>query len=786
MEESGALGAAALLALQGRAKRDPEGYRDEVERQRQHFAALLGLLELKPAGEHREFQDLVAFLAQLAAVYPKDSVPLPGELMSLLDKHATVLNAALRRALVQALILLRNRGTVETAALLPLFFRLFRCHDKALRTMLFRFIVNDLRLANKKRTDERLNRHVQGFLHGVLADEHEVSAKKSLAVLTELYRRNVWTDTRTVNLVASAVLHPSPRVMVAALKFFLGQDEKENEDGDEDESDDSDDDEDDGGDKAARAGSVAVDRQQVYAAYKKGVASSKKKKQAKLKRAVQALKKKSKKEESTGSGNARFAALQLINDPQGFAERVFGRLQSTGERFETKLLLMQIISRVVGIHKLQVLNFYPFLQRYIQPQQRDATHLLAAAAQACHDLVPPDAIEGLVRQLVNQFVHDRARPDVIAVGLHTMREICVRCPLVMTEDLLRDLTLYKKHKDKAVAAAGRAMIQLFRELAPALLEKKDRGKGADLEARVQQYGELHAADRIAGAELLQRVIETGEGLDDEDDEDDSDGLVLGSEIEVSDPDAASGDEEDDDEAESGEDDDEAESGDEDVDEEEEDDDEEDDEEASEEEQDDDGGKSKGSKGSQIAPKADSLAAMRKKLKAAEAAKTEAGASGSGGADGGEGDTGVLEQDRFLTPDDFKRIKALQAKRKLDATLERFGAKKAARIANETMGQAVARDATLHERRIDPRSLQGVHKYRLDKAERLASVYAGREGREFGAAAGRRKKKQETGASLSNREKEKRKNLPTAARLSKARRRTRDQKGHFKRKKGAKG
>jgi len=40
--------------------------------------------------------------------------------------------------------------------------------------------------------------------------------------------------------------------------------------------------------------------------------------------------------------------------------------------------------------------------------------------------VPPDVLEPLLRQLVNQFVHDRARPEVVAVGINTVREICLR------------------------------------------------------------------------------------------------------------------------------------------------------------------------------------------------------------------------------------------------------------------------------------------------------------------------------------------------------------------------
>ena len=205
---------------------------------------------------------------------------------------------------------------------------------------------------------------------------------------------------------------------------------------------------------------------------------TKAKKQAKLKRQMASIRKAGRREEGN-NGEARFAAMQLVNDPQAFAEHLFGRLQSgSALKFDTKMLLIQVVSRVVGLHRLHLLHLYPFLQRYVQPNQREVTRLLASAATACHELVPPDALEPLLRQLVNQFVHDRARPEVVAVGINTVREICVRCPLVMHSDLLQDLAQYKRARDKPVATAARALIALFRELAPGMLEKKDRGKGA--------------------------------------------------------------------------------------------------------------------------------------------------------------------------------------------------------------------------------------------------------------------------------------------------------------------
>ena len=34
-------------------------------------------------------------------------------------------------------------------------------------------------------------------------------------------------------------------------------------------------------------------------------------------------------------------------------------------------------------------------------------------------------------------------------SINAIKEVVARCPLAMTEDLLRDLVLYKNHKDKS-------------------------------------------------------------------------------------------------------------------------------------------------------------------------------------------------------------------------------------------------------------------------------------------------------------------------------------------------
>ncbi|GAA6080805.1 protein SDA1 homolog [Tachysurus ichikawai] len=182
-------------------------------------------------------------------------------------------------------------------------------------------------------------------------------------------------------------------------------------------------------------------------------------------------------------------------------------------------MLMELISRLVGIHELFLFNFYPFVQRFLQPHQREVTKILLCAAQASHQLVPPEIIEPVVTTIANNFVTDRNSGEVMTVGINAIKEIVARCPLSMSEDLLQDLTQYKSHKDKNVVMSSKGLIQLFRDLNPKMLHRKDRGKPTEssTEARIHDYGELEAKDYIPGAEVLEVETEKPkEGGDDED------------------------------------------------------------------------------------------------------------------------------------------------------------------------------------------------------------------------------------------------------------------------------
>jgi protein SDA1 len=97
-----------------------------------------------------------------------------------------------------------------------------------------------------------------------------------------------------------------------------------------------------------------------------------------------------------------------------------------------------------------------------------------ALAQSVHDLTPPDVVTPVIRKLAQEFVHPGVGSEVIAAGINAIREVCRRQPWSMEEDLLGDLVEYRKSRDKSVTAAARGLLQLYREVNPGMLKRRER------------------------------------------------------------------------------------------------------------------------------------------------------------------------------------------------------------------------------------------------------------------------------------------------------------------------
>ncbi|CAH0479961.1 unnamed protein product [Peronospora belbahrii] len=486
-----------LPQLQNMVKRDPIGYHIEFKMQQRHFESEYQLFLLQPTKESAHFGALVSFLSHVAKCYPVEMASFPGQILELLRNNYLVLEPELRKTLVQSLMLLRNRGLMDATTLLKLFFELFRCPDKRLRELLYKHIVSDICQLNAASRNLKVNKAIQNYLFEMLQDESEHAAIKSLQVLMELFKRKIWHDQRTVNVIATACTSKNTKLLVMALSFFLGIDDDILEDEEQQ--------------KKEKRALVAVDFH----------AHSKKTKK-RQRDTLQALYKNKRARKRDLDFMVTFPAIELLNDPQGVAERQLKLLKSCTERFEVKLLMMNFIGRILGFHTLVVLPFYPLLQRYLQSHQQNVTATLAYLVQSCHDKIPPEELLPIVKSIAHNFVTERCSSEVIAVGINSLRELFRRIPLLLECDgmdvLVSDLVQYNRARDKTIVMAARGVLNLIRDIHPVLLKRKDRGKFHNDTVKPHRFGEFVASEGVDGADLLAEAEAAGR-FDDEDNKD---------------------------------------------------------------------------------------------------------------------------------------------------------------------------------------------------------------------------------------------------------------------------
>ncbi|KAK3344213.1 SDA1-domain-containing protein [Lasiosphaeria hispida] len=485
---------ADLVSLQYKIRRDPQSYAQEFYDQWLAYDAQRQIFVSAPTtasnDDVKKFHDLVDLVAHVADLYPELTAPYPDHLKELLNRHHAVLNSELREKVVGSLVLIRRKEVIDSTSLLTTLFPiLISTPSKTLRSLLYGKIISDLRESNSKTTNHRLNKTIQTVLHNlVTSDRTSTKGMWATRITRELWRRQIWTDAKPCDVMKEACLSDNEKVVVGGVRFFLGGD-KEREEAEDDSSDEE------------------IDVKRVKHV---GTINKKTKKRAKaMEKALDKVKRQERKKKAPHPLN--FSALHLIHDPQGFAEKLFQKhLQNTKNKFtlENKLLILQLVTRLVGLHKLTILSLYSWFVRYLTPKQESVTSFLASLAQATHNLVPPDALEPLVIKIANEFVSEASATEVAAAGINAIREVAIRQPLCMSETLLQDLVLYQRSKDKGVVMAAKGLQSLYREVYPELLQKKYRGKEATMglrsgETKQRKFGEEDAGG-IEGIELLEQ------------------------------------------------------------------------------------------------------------------------------------------------------------------------------------------------------------------------------------------------------------------------------------------
>lgn len=523
----------SLPLLQSQIRRDPAGYEEEYRIQFRSFETTAQTFHVTPGRPHKHFQELVSFVAHVYPCYPhlKDELNFPQIVFATLRKEPERIHPSARKVLVAAILALLRREAVSLIAVLHELFKMFAIEDKELRSLLHGRLLSEIsaRTSNqggkKKKVSgamtvahvppTEMKKRVQEFLLKFVNNAKSTSVLVLQAVASlvcGLFKRKDWVDEFTVNSMLAALCRcEDSKVSSAAMYIFLGESTF----------------------AAALLDGPSADK-------KEG-----KKKATENDSDIEEDGSQRKKKKNQDINASDFSAIDSLIEPYSFTEDLLKRAMNNTDRtsFEYRLLALRVVCRMVYRRELVLPNLYPFLEKYLYPSNRHVTKVLACLAQACHTNVPPEEMESVVRHVLNQFVSDHCRPEVITVGLNTLRGICERAPLALNKDQLMDIVQYRHMKtSKSVSCAARALLNLYREVHPELLHRNLRGKAAAMAVQrgevkaVRQFGDSgDVCEDVSGIELLMAAKNRKkQEEEDQDDDEECPDLISGDEDEEDD------------------------------------------------------------------------------------------------------------------------------------------------------------------------------------------------------------------------------------------------------------
>ena len=464
-----------LPQYQDRVKRDKESYKEEFLKILKKFEEQFNIFLFNPSRKIKGFKELLMFFAHLSHLFKEETAFIPKGLCKIISENYLTIPHEIRLTIVDSLSIMCKSGILSLLEVIPLFFNLMRCQDKILRKRLTDYIISSLTKVNEKHKNVNINKNIQNFCEKLLEDSNKKLARKTLNIIVNLYQKKIWNDSRTINMLANIAVNAKDiKISSAACKFFLS--EYDTEQGDSSDEED------------------LEELKNKYKLLGKGYSQKTKKRKAKLKQLMKSIERKEERNKKIKT-NTNFLPIDQLNDPYTFAEKLFHLMSSfQSGNFSHKLIILRLLGRILGRHRLIINNFFNSMIPLIKAEQKDLNIILASIIEATHDQIPPIELESLIKKLFDFFISDVLPPQQITLGLHTLYGIMERCPYCINEEYFNICEELRNYKNKSVANAARAVCNLYKEHS----DKKGIENGFG-------FGDAKNNDTIEGIELLKKL-----------------------------------------------------------------------------------------------------------------------------------------------------------------------------------------------------------------------------------------------------------------------------------------
>ena len=171
--------------------------------------------------KNERFGELLIFHARSVRHFPEILGWIPKAVMKLMEELGPTLHHYIRKKCVGSIMILRAKNILIPVSTIEFLLLQMRLEDKELRKMIYKYLLNDIRRMNSHHQNNKINQQIRAFMSAYIPKHNDKTSQKSLKLMIELYKRNVWTDNRTVNIIAESCFAPSTRIRTMACHFLL-------------------------------------------------------------------------------------------------------------------------------------------------------------------------------------------------------------------------------------------------------------------------------------------------------------------------------------------------------------------------------------------------------------------------------------------------------------------------------------------------------------------------------------------------------------------------------------
>lgn len=82
-------------------------------------------------------------------------------------------------------------------------------------------MINDIKRINVHHKNMAINKQIQNLIFEIIKNNKDNSAKRALHIMIQLYKKNIWNDSKTANIISLGCLNPYYKVKLIACHFLI-------------------------------------------------------------------------------------------------------------------------------------------------------------------------------------------------------------------------------------------------------------------------------------------------------------------------------------------------------------------------------------------------------------------------------------------------------------------------------------------------------------------------------------------------------------------------------------